>query len=99
MVVLKLERKLTMVRGFAGLMLGALLMVGAALPAYAATVKVTVGETAITDVQIAQRAKLFTLEGKSANTKAAMTELVRASSPSAMFDSAVCMSCTAVSCA
>ena len=65
-----------MVRALAAMMFGALLMVGTALPAAAASVKATVNDTQITDVQVAARAKLFTLEGKSPNSKAALTELV-----------------------
>ena len=65
-----------MVRAFAAMMIGAVLMVGAALPANAAVVKATVSDIQITDSQVAQRAKLFTLEGKSPNSKAALTELV-----------------------
>jgi peptidyl-prolyl cis-trans isomerase SurA len=66
---------MTMVRAFGALIFAALLTLGAALPV-AAAVKVTVNDTPITDVQIAQRLKLYPLEGKSASSKAATAELV-----------------------
>jgi peptidyl-prolyl cis-trans isomerase SurA len=64
-----------MARFLAILFAGVMLIAGAALPATAATIKVTVNGQGITDVQIAQRLKLFALEGRS-GTKAAMEELV-----------------------
>jgi peptidyl-prolyl cis-trans isomerase SurA len=64
-----------MVRVFAILLLGVSLMLGAAAPAMAATVKVSVNGEDITDFQIAQRLKLFTLEGRN-GAKAATAELV-----------------------
>lgn len=63
-----------MVRTLGAFLLGLVLVAGTALPALAA-VKVTVNGVSITDVQIAQRLKLFSIEGKS-GSKAAMQELV-----------------------
>jgi peptidyl-prolyl cis-trans isomerase SurA len=63
-----------MVRALAALLIGLTIFAGSALPA-AAAVKVTVNGTPITDVQIAQRLKLFALEGKS-GSKAATQELI-----------------------
>ena len=63
-----------MVRMLAALALGAILTVGAALPALAAGVRITVNDTPITDVQIAQRAKLISLEGHGANSQRAATD-------------------------
>jgi peptidyl-prolyl cis-trans isomerase SurA len=71
---LELDEMMKMVRAFAALLLGVMLIAGSALPA-AAAVKVTVNGTPITDIQIAQRLKLFALEGKS-GAKAATEELV-----------------------
>lgn len=64
-----------MARFLAILVLGMTLLMAAALPAAAATVKVTVNGQAITDVQIAQRIKLLALEGRS-GSKAATEELI-----------------------
>lgn len=64
-----------MLRGLALLVLALGLAFGAALPATAATVKVTVNGAAITDFQIEQRLKLFQLEGRSGRD-AAIKELV-----------------------
>ena len=57
------------------MLLGLTLALGAALPSGAASVKVTVNGTAITDVQIAQRTKLHKLEG-GGSSKAATKELI-----------------------
>lgn len=66
-----------MVRTLTALFLGLLLMVGIAAPVAAATVRVTVNQTPITDVQIAQRVKLLQLEGRGGGaTKAATEELI-----------------------
>ena len=62
-----------MVRTLGALLIG-LMMAGTALPALAA-VKVTVNGVSISDIQIAQRLKLFAIEGKS-GSKAATEELV-----------------------
>lgn len=64
-----------MVRALRALAIGLALVAMTAVPALAA-VKVTVNGDAITDIQIAARAKLFQLEGRGANTKAAMEELI-----------------------
>jgi peptidyl-prolyl cis-trans isomerase SurA len=57
--------------------LGFALLLAAAAPVLAAGVKVTVNETPISDVQIAQRAKLMQLEHHPGNlTKAATDELI-----------------------
>ncbi len=64
-----------MLRVFAFLLLGLSLAIGAAAPATAATVKVRVNGEGITDFDIAQRLKLFSLEGRSGQ-KAASDELV-----------------------
>ena len=58
-----------------GALLVGLTLVLAAVPAEAATVKITVNGRPITDVQIAQRVALQKLEGK-ASTKAATEELI-----------------------
>ncbi len=66
-----------MVRTLTALVLGLMLMVGIAAPVAAATVRVTVNQTPITDVQIAQRVKLLQLEGRGGGaTKAATEELI-----------------------
>lgn len=66
-----------MVRTLTALILGLMLMVGIAAPVAAATVRVTVNQTPITDVQIAQRVKLLQLEGRGGGaTKAATEELI-----------------------
>lgn len=54
-----------MLRALALLVLGLGLVFGAAVPAAAATTKVSVNGTNITDFQIEQRLKLFQLEGRS----------------------------------
>jgi peptidyl-prolyl cis-trans isomerase SurA len=56
-------------------LLGIVVIAAAALPASAATVKVTVNGTPITDVQIAQRLALHKIEGKN-SSKAATEELI-----------------------
>lgn len=66
-----------MIRTLTALILGLMLMVGIAAPVAAATVRVTVNQTPITDVQIAQRVKLLQLEGRGGGaTKAATEELI-----------------------
>jgi peptidyl-prolyl cis-trans isomerase SurA len=64
-----------MLRALALLVLGLGLAFGAALPAAAATTKVSVNGTNITDFQIEQRLKLFQLEGRSGRD-AATRELI-----------------------
>jgi peptidyl-prolyl cis-trans isomerase SurA len=63
-----------MVRALSALVIGLMMIAGSAVPA-AAAVKVTVNGTPITDVQIAQRVRLFALEGRGGN-KAATDELI-----------------------
>lgn len=63
-----------MVRALGALVIGLMMIAGSALPA-AAAVKVTVNGTPISDMQIAQRLKLFALEGRS-GSKAATEELI-----------------------
>lgn len=63
-----------MIRMLAAVLAGTMIFMAAALPANAA-VKVTVNGTPITDIQIAQRLKLFQLEGRS-GSRAAMEELI-----------------------
>lgn len=64
-----------MVRAIAAMLVGLMIVLNMAAPAEAATVKVTVNGTTITDVQISQRLKLFQLEGRS-GSKAATQELI-----------------------
>lgn len=61
-------------RAVAALLIGLVMIVGAAVPAFAVT-KVTVNGTPISDVQVSQRVKLFALEGRS-GSKAALEELI-----------------------
>ena len=66
-----------MQRPFAALALGLVLIAGAALPALAAGVRVTVNDIPITDVQISQRARLMQMEHHPGNlTTAATDELI-----------------------
>lgn len=65
-----------MLRILSALMLGLTLALGTMAPAQAASVKITVNGTPITDTQIAQRAKLLQLEGRGGGTKAAGDELI-----------------------
>jgi peptidyl-prolyl cis-trans isomerase SurA len=68
---------MTMNRALTAMALGLLLTIGAAVPTYAAGVRLTVNDTPISDVQIAQRAKLMQLEHHPGNlTKAATDELI-----------------------
>lgn len=64
-----------MVRAIAAMLVGLMIAWSAALPAGAATIKVSVNGTPITDFQIAQRIKLLQLEGRG-GTKAATDELI-----------------------
>lgn len=63
-------------RAAGAMIIGALLTIGAALPATAQTVRVTVNGTPITDVQISQRVKLFALEGNAGGQKGATDQLI-----------------------
>ncbi|WP_108460144.1 peptidylprolyl isomerase [Devosia naphthalenivorans] len=58
------------------MIIGTMLTVSAAMPAFAQTVRVTVNGTPITDVQISQRVKLFALEGNSGGQKGATDQLI-----------------------
>jgi peptidyl-prolyl cis-trans isomerase SurA len=58
------------------MIVGATLLVAAAAPALAQNVAVTVNGTPITDVQISQRVKLFTLEGNSGGQRGATEQLI-----------------------
>jgi peptidyl-prolyl cis-trans isomerase SurA len=63
-----------MARAIAAVLIGLVMVVGAAMPALAA-VKATVNGVQITDVQVSQRLKLFALEGRS-GANAALQELI-----------------------
>jgi peptidyl-prolyl cis-trans isomerase SurA len=69
------QRMTEMKRLALGLFMALAMAAASAAPAFAATVKVSVNGNPITDVQIAQRLKLFELEGKKGQT-AARDELV-----------------------
>ena len=58
------------------MIIGTMLTVSAAMPAFAQTIRVTVNGTPITDVQISQRVKLFALEGNSGGQKGATDQLI-----------------------
>lgn len=58
------------------IVMGALLTLGAALPALAQNVRVTVNGTPITDIQISQRVKLFALEGNKGGQRGATEQLI-----------------------
>lgn len=64
------------VRAASALIVGAVLSLGAALPALAQNVRATVNGTIITDLQVAQRQKLFALEGNSGGQRGALEQLV-----------------------
>ena len=63
-------------RAAGAVMIGALMSFGLALPSQAANVKVTVNGTPITDVQIAQRVKLFAIEGNKTGQRGATEQLI-----------------------
>lgn len=63
-------------RALSGLIVGCLLSLAAAMPALAQTARVTVNGTPITDVQISQRVKLFTLEGSRGGSQGATEQLI-----------------------
>lgn len=63
-------------RAAGALVVGAMLTLGASLPALAQNVRVTVNGTPITDVQISQRVKLFALEGNRGGQKGATEQLI-----------------------
>lgn len=58
------------------MIVGAVLLLGAAMPAMAQNVRVTVNGTPITDLQVAQRQKLFALEGNQGGSKGAQEQLI-----------------------
>jgi peptidyl-prolyl cis-trans isomerase SurA len=63
-------------RAAGAVMIGALMSFGLVLPSQAANVKVTVNGTPITDVQIAQRVKLFAIEGNKTGQRGATEQLI-----------------------
>lgn len=63
-------------RAASAIIVGAVLTIGAALPAFAQSARVTVNGTPITDLQVAQRQKLFALEGSSGGSKGATEQLI-----------------------
>ncbi|MCS6758533.1 MAG: SurA N-terminal domain-containing protein [Candidatus Devosia euplotis] len=63
-------------RAVSALIVGIVLIVAAAAPTLAQSIKATVNGTPITDLQISQRVKLFALEGNSSGTKGAMEQLI-----------------------
>ncbi|WP_172125349.1 MULTISPECIES: SurA N-terminal domain-containing protein [unclassified Devosia] len=63
-------------RAAGAVMIGALMSFGLAMPSLAANVKVTVNGTPITDVQIAQRVKLFAIEGNKTGQRGATEQLI-----------------------
>ncbi|WP_305582088.1 peptidylprolyl isomerase [Devosia sp.] len=63
-------------RAVGALIAGLLLSMAAAMPTLAQSVRVTVNDTPITDVQISQRVKLFALEGNRGGTKGATEQLI-----------------------
>ncbi|WP_332702587.1 peptidylprolyl isomerase [Devosia sp.] len=63
-------------RAASAMIVGAILTIGAAMPAVAQSARVTVNGTPITDLQVAQRQKLFALEGSSGGSKGATEQLI-----------------------
>lgn len=63
-------------RTASAILVGAMLLIGAAVPAMAQNVRATVNGTIITDLQVAQRQKLFALEGNRGGSKGALDQLV-----------------------
>ena len=63
-------------RAASAMIVCAVLLLGAALPAVAQNVRATVNGTVITDLQVAQRQKLFALEGNNGGNKGALEQLV-----------------------
>lgn len=63
-------------RAASAMIVGAILTIGAAVPAVAQAARVTVNGTPITDLQVAQRQKLFALEGSSGGSKGATEQLI-----------------------
>ncbi|MDB5615205.1 MAG: peptidylprolyl isomerase [Devosia sp.] len=63
-------------RTASAILVGAMLLIGASVPAMAQNVRATVNGTIITDLQVAQRQKLFALEGNRGGGKGALDQLV-----------------------
>lgn len=63
-------------RAAGAMIVSAVLLLGAAMPAMAQNVRVTVNGTPITDLQVAQRQKLFALEGNQGGSKGAQEQLI-----------------------
>jgi peptidyl-prolyl cis-trans isomerase SurA len=63
-------------RAASAMVVGVILSLGAAMPALAQSVRVTVNGTPITDMQVAQRVKLFAIEGNSGGTRGATEQLI-----------------------
>lgn len=63
-------------RAVGAFVIGAVLSVSAVMPAFAQSVRLTVNGTPITDSQIAQRVKLFALEGNNGGQKGATDQLI-----------------------
>jgi peptidyl-prolyl cis-trans isomerase SurA len=63
-------------RAAGAMVVGVILSLGAAMPALAQSVRVTVNGTPITDMQVAQRVKLFAIEGNSGGTRGATEQLI-----------------------
>lgn len=63
-------------RATSAMIVGALLTLAAAMPAFAQSVRVTVNGTPITDLQIANRVKLFSLEGNNTGQRGATEQLI-----------------------
>ena len=63
-------------RTASAMIVGAVLLLGAVVPAVAQNVRATVNGTVITDLQVAQRQKLFALEGNNGGNKGALEQLV-----------------------
>ena len=63
-------------RAIGAVIVGAMLTVASAMPALAQSVRVTVNGQPITDMQIAQRVKLFAMEGNNSGQRGAMEQLI-----------------------
>ncbi|WEK06594.1 MAG: peptidylprolyl isomerase [Candidatus Devosia phytovorans] len=63
-------------RAASAMIVGAVLTMGAAMPAVAQNVRATVNGTPITDMQVAQRQRLFQMEGNSGGSAGALKQLV-----------------------
>lgn len=63
-------------RAASAVIVGAVLTMGAAMPAVAQNVRATVNGTPITDMQVAQRQRLFQMEGNSGGSAGALKQLV-----------------------